>query len=277
MTRFADLHLHTYHSDGTRSPREVVDLARERGLDIIAISDHDNIAAYFEIKKYADERGVTLIPATELSCAYRGVDVHILAYAFDPFNETIEPRLHHFREVRHRRGYEMVERLNSLGYHITAERVDELAGGGAMGRPHVARALVERGYVSSVNEAFERFLGPGKPGYVEKARFQIDDAVKLIHDAGGVLSVAHPSHYPDKEQTVVELLDAGIDAVEVMHPDVPDADRERFTNIAKFRGKFVTGGSDDHGAAKAVETIGTIRVPEGLIEPIVRRTLDTLA
>jgi predicted metal-dependent phosphoesterase TrpH len=274
LTRFADLHLHTYHSDGTRSPREVVDLARERGLDIIAISDHDNIAAYFEIKPYADERGVTLIPATELSCSYHGVDVHILAYAFDPFNETIEPRLRHFREVRQRRGAEMVERLNALGYDISAERVEQLAAGGAMGRPHVARALVERGYVASVNEAFDRFLGPGKPGYVEKARFQVDEAVALIHTAGGVLSIAHPSHYPNKEQTVIDLLDAGIDAVEVFHPDVPDDDRERFTNIAKFRGRFVTGGSDDHGAAKAVETIGTIRVPEALIEPIMKRMSD---
>ena len=271
MTRFADLHLHTYHSDGTRSPREVVDLARDRGLDIIAISDHDNIAAYFEIKSYADERGLTLIPATELSCAYRGVDVHILAYAFDAFDERIEPALRRFREVRHRRGYEIVARLNALGYDISADRVDQLAAGGAMGRPHVARALVERGYVSSVDEAFDRFLVPGKPGYVEKARFSIEEALALIHGAHGLLSIAHPSHYPDKEQTVADLLDAGIDAVEVLHPDVPADDRERFTNIAKFRGRFVTGGSDDHGAAKSVETIGTIRVPETLIGPIVER------
>lgn len=274
MTRFADLHLHTYHSDGTRSPREVVDLARGRGLDIIAISDHDNVAAYFEIKSYADDRGLTLIPAIELSCGYRGVDVHILAYAFDPFDERIEPALRQFRDVRQRRGYEIVSRLNALGYDISAARVDQLAAGGAMGRPHVARALVERGYVASVDEAFDKFLVPGKPGYVEKARFSIEEALALIHGAHGLLSIAHPSHYPDKEQTVVDLLDAGIDAVEVFHPDVPDADRERFANIAKFRGRFVTGGSDDHGAAKTVETLGTIRVPETLIGPIVERLHD---
>jgi len=271
LTRYADLHLHTYHSDGTRSPREVVDLAREHGLDIIAISDHDNVAAYFEIKPYADERGVTLIPATELSCAYEGIDIHILAYAFDAFDERIDATLRRFREVRHSRGYAMVERLNELGYAITAARVDELAGGGAMGRPHVARALVERGYVASVNEAFDKLLGPGKPGYVEKARFQIDEALALIHGAHGVLSIAHPSHYPNKERVVVELLDAGIDGVEVHHPDVPNEDRELFSNLARFRGKFVTGGSDDHGAAKTIETIGTIRVPETLIEPVLRR------
>ena len=253
MTRFADLHLHTYHSDGTRSPREVVDLAREHGLDIIAISDHDNVAVYFEIKPYADERGLTLIPATELSCAYDGTDIHILAYAFDPFDERIDASLRKFREARHRRGYAIVDKLRALG------------------RPHVARALVEKGYATSVSDAFDRLLGTGKPGYVEKARFQIDEALTLIHDSRGLLSIAHPTFYPDNNRVVVELLDAGIDAVEVFHPDVPDGDRDRFRNLARFRGKFVTGGSDDHGAAKDVETIGTIRVPESVIEPILDR------
>jgi len=132
LTRFADLHLHTYHSDGTRSPREVIDLARERGLDIVAISDHDNIAAYFEVKRYADERGVVLIPATELSCGYEGADIHILAYAFNTFDERIDERLRKFREVRQRRGERIVEKLRALGYDISLERVEQLAAGGAM-------------------------------------------------------------------------------------------------------------------------------------------------
>jgi 3',5'-nucleoside bisphosphate phosphatase len=271
LTRFADLHLHTFHSDGTRSPREVIDLARGHGLDIIAISDHDNVAAYFEIKPYADERGITLIPATELSCAHDGVDVHILAYAFDPFDERVDAYLRRFRDTRQRRGIAIVERLRELGMDIDVKRVEQLAAGGAMGRPHVARALVEAGYVSSVNEAFDKFLGTGKPGNVDKARFTIQEALMLIHGAHGLLSIAHPSLYPNADRIVPDLLDAGIDAVEVFHPDVPPADRERFTNIAKFRGRFVTGGSDDHGAAKAVETIGTVRVPESLIGPILER------
>ncbi|HEV7921468.1 MAG TPA: PHP domain-containing protein [Thermoanaerobaculia bacterium] len=269
--RFADLHLHTYHSDGTRSPREVIDVARSHGLDIVAISDHDNLAAYFEIKRYADQHDVTLVPATELSCGYRGVDVHILAYSFDPFDERIDARLRAFREARQRRGQRMVERLRSLGFDITLQRVEELAAGGALGRPHVARALVEKGYADSVADAFDTLLGTGKPGYVEKERFQVDEAVAMIHAAGGVLSVAHPSHYPDKAQLVAEVLDAGVDAVEVFHPDVPEEDRELFTNLARFRGKFTTGGSDDHGSVKTSETLGTIRVPENLIAPILVR------
>lgn len=269
--RVADLHLHTTHSDSTRSPREVVDLARSHGLDTIAISDHDNVAAFFETKLYAEELGLTLVPAAELSCIHKGVDVHILAYAFDPLDERISERLAHFRSVRQRRGQMMVERLHALGYEISLDRVEQLAAGGALGRPHVARALVEQGYAASVSDAFDKLLGAGKPAYVEKARFRIDEAVSLIHDSGGVLSVAHPSLYPNHEEIVADVLDAGVDAIEVFHPDVPTEDRERYRNVARFRGKFVTGGSDDHGSAKAVETIGTIRVPENLIEPILER------
>jgi predicted metal-dependent phosphoesterase TrpH len=271
LTRFADLHTHTYHSDGTRSPREVIDVAHEHGLSILAISDHDNIAAYFEAKRYADEKQMTLVPATELSCAYDGVDVHILAYAFNTFDERIDERLRAFREVRHQRGYEMVEKLRKLGCDITAARVEELAGGGAMGRPHVARAMVEKGCVASISEAFDKYIGSGKPAYVEKARFAIEEAVALIHDAGGVLSIAHPTLYRDHERIVPEILDAGVDAIEVFHPQVDEENRERYRNLARFRGKFVTGGSDDHGAAKETETLGTIRVPEALIGPILER------
>ena len=269
--RFADLHLHTHHSDGTRTPREVIELAQHHGLGIVAISDHDSIAAFFEIKPYADALDVALVPATEPSCGYEGTDIHILAYAFNPLDERIEESLRRFREVRHRRGYEIVDKLRALGCDISPERVEELAAGGAMGRPHVARALVERGYVDSIGEAFDRFLGSGKPACVEKARFSIEQAVELIHSAGGLLSIAHPVHYPDHERVVLELLDAGVDAIEVFHPDVDEESSERYRTLARFRGKFVTGGSDDHGKAKAVETIGTVLVPESLIGPILDR------
>lgn len=269
--RYADLHTHTYHSDGTRSPREVVDVALSHGIDILAISDHDNVAAYFEVKSYADSKGVTLIPAMELSCGYSGVDVHVLAYAFDATDERIERRLRSFRETRHRRGYAIVEKLRALGCTIDPERVDQLAAGGAMGRPHVARALVEAGYVDSVSEAFDKYLGTGKPGYVDKERFQIAEAVELIRSAGGITSIAHPSLYRDHQTIVPKLLDAGIDAIEVLHPDVGDLDRDRYTNLARFRGRLTTGGSDDHGTVKKVETLGTVRVAESAIGPILDR------
>jgi len=269
--RFADLHTHTYHSDGTRSPAEVVDVALANGIEILAISDHDNLAAYFEIKTYADSKGVTLIPATELSCAYEGVDIHILAYAFDAHDERVKTKLRRFRDARQTRGRRIVERLRALNFNISSDRVEQLAAGGAVGRPHVARALVEAGYVGSVSEAFDKLLRPGKPGYVEKDRFAIDEAVALMRATGGVTSIAHPTLYRNHQSLVPQLLDAGIDAVEVLHPDVDALNRERYTNLARFRGKFTTGGSDDHGAVKAKETLGTVKVPEKMIGPILER------
>lgn len=269
--RYADLHTHTYHSDGTRSPREVIDVAKSHGIEIVAISDHDNLAAYFEIKAYAGEQGVLLIPAVELSCAFEGIDVHVLAYAFDPTDEGVDGSLRRFREARERRGRAMVDRLQSAGYGISAERVEELAAGGAVGRPHVARALVEKGYATSVAHAFDTLIGTGKPGYVEKERFRIGDAISMIRSAGGVTSVAHPSVYPNHAQLIPKVLDSGVDAVEAIHPDVPQADREMYSNLARFHGKFVTGGSDDHGSVKTNETLGTVRIPESAIAPILER------
>ena len=249
----------------------MIDVARAHGITIVSISDHDNLAAFFEVKRYADSVDVTLIPGVELSCEYKGVDVHVLAYAFDPTDDAIDSRLRQFREGRATRGRRMVEKLTSLGYTIAPNRVDELAAGGSVGRPHVARALVERGYVKSVDEAFKTLLRPGMPGYVEKDRFAIAEAISLIRAAGGVTSIAHPTLYPNGDAIVPELLDAGIDGVEVMHPDVNEAARERFSNIARFRGKMLTGGSDDHGTVKKTETLGTIKVPDNLIGPILER------
>jgi predicted metal-dependent phosphoesterase TrpH len=223
------------------------------------------------VKQHADAVGVTLIPAVELSCLYEGVDVHILAYAFDPLDSAIEERLHRFRDARATRGRRMVDKLRALGFDITSERVEQLAAGGAIGRPHVARALVEGGYVASVAEAFDMLIGTGKPGYVDKDRFAIGEAVSLIRSAHGLTSIAHPTLYPDHARIVPQLLDAGIDGVEVFHPDVDAAESVTYSNVARFRGKMLTGGSDDHGTVKAAETLGTIRVPESLIGPILER------
>jgi len=269
--RYADLHLHTYHSDGTRAPREVIDLATKLDLGIIAISDHDNLAAYHEVKDYAAEKKVLLIPASELSAGYSGIDVHVLAYAFDPDDEALNARLGRFRVSRQNRGRAMVEKLQALGYPISLERVEELCAGGAMGRPHVARALVEQKVCVDIDDAFTRFLRSGRPAYVDKERFAIEDVVRLVHAAGGLTSVAHPTLYPRHQTVVREILQLGIDAVEVFHPDVDPGSRLAYEKMAREEGKFVTGGSDDHGTVKKVETIGSIRVPESLIEPILER------
>lgn len=269
--RYADLHTHTAHSDGTRSAQEVIDVALGHGIDIVAISDHDNLAAYFEIKSYADDKGVTLIPAAELSAEHQGVDIHVLAYAVDPLDERLNDRLTKFREHRLTRGHRMCERLIAAGYPISTERVLELCAGGAMGRPHVARALIEAGHVSSMKEAFEQLLRPGRPGYVPKPRFSIREVVDLVHAAGGLTSVAHPSLYPNHRMLVAEVLDLGVDGIEVFHPEVDPESRRFYVALAAERGLMITGGSDDHGTAKVKETLGTVKIEEKHARPILDR------
>lgn len=268
--RFADLHLHTVHSDGIRSPREVIDLGVEHRLDILAISDHDNVAAYAEVVDYAAERSILLIAATELSAEYRGIDIHLLAYAFSIGNAELQRALEQFRESRQRRGITMVEKLRSLGYDIEMRRVEELRGDGALGRPHVARALVEIGAAESIDDAFDRLLTPGRPGFVPKPRFSIDEAIRLVHSAGGLLSLAHPSLYPGHRTIVQELMEMGIDAIEVLHPKVGNDDLLFYEALARHHGRFVTGGSDDHGYDDR-QSIGTVRLSEERIGPILER------
>lgn len=270
MSGFADLHLHTFHSDGVRSPAEVVRLAGEHSLSVIAISDHDSLAAFPEAEPLAREAGILLIPAVELSITWEGIDVHLLAYAFDPEDAALAETLARCRATREERGQTMAGRLREIGLPIDLERLREICGGGSVGRPHVARCLVEIGAVASIDEAFERYLSPGRPGWVEKERIELDEAIALVRDAGGMTSIAHPTLYPDAERIVREMIPHGVDAIEVLHPDVPPGEAERFRRIAAEHGILTTGGSDDHGF-DGRDTIGSVPVPLELIEPIVDR------
>jgi predicted metal-dependent phosphoesterase TrpH len=164
----------------------------------------------------------------------------------------------------------MAERLRSIGVGIDLDRLREICGGGAVGRPHVARCLIEIGAVATIDEAFERYLSPGCPGWVEKEKLTLEEAVALVRDAGGVTSIAHPTLYPGAEALVRAMLPLGVDAIEVLHPDVPAAEAEQFAMIAAEHGVMTTGGSDDHGFEDR-QTIGSVRVPRAMIEPIVAR------
>lgn len=270
MERTADLHTHTRHSDGLYEPRELVDRAVAAGISILCIADHDNLTASRETAEYARSCGVVLVPGTELSCQHDGVDVHVLAYGVDVDDPALEARLASFRKTRDTRGEQMVERLHELGCPVSIDRVRELAGGGALGRPHVARALVETGAVDSLDEAFRKYLGSGRPAFIDKQRFRIDEVVELVRKAGGITSVAHPSVYRDHRRIVNELIAAGIDGIETRHPDVDEPQRDHYEKLARERGLFTTGGSDDHGNG-GPKTIGNVRVPESAIAPLLER------
>ena len=260
MAAFADLHLHTHHSDGVRTPGEVVSLAKERGLAAIAITDHDNLAAFAEAEPLAREAGIELVPGVELSIEWEGVDIHLLAYAFDPEDAALCSKLQLCRDTRAMRGEMMVGKLDAMGVPISLERVRELCGNGAMGRPHVARCLLENGVVASIDEAFDRFLSPGMPGWVEKERISLSEAIEIVRAAGGLTSIAHPALYPDGERLVRAMLPLGVDGIEVLHPNHDQEASRRFAAIADEHRVMRTGGSDDHGFADR-RTLGSVRVP----------------
>lgn len=268
--RTGDFHLHTTHSDGVRSSREVIDLAIKHALHVIAISDHDNIGAYFEVRDYAAQHDVVLLPAVELSTDVDGEDVHLLAYGFDASADELHAKLEEFRKRRLSRGALMVDRLIELGYKITHKRVDELRGNASLGRPHIARALVESGASSSIENAFDELLSPGKPGYVNTPRISAPDAIALVHRIGGMISIAHPTLCSDPAKIIDTLRNAGLDAIEAFHPDVPEEERDRLLAYAAEHRMLITGGSDDHGFEGAV-TIGTMRLPEPYLTPFLDR------
>lgn len=268
--RSGDFHLHTTHSDGVRSSREVIDLAIKHGLHTIAISDHDNIGAYLEVHDYAAQHDVTLIPAVELSTDFEGEDIHLLAYGFDPSADELHAQLEELRRRRLNRGASMVDRLIQLGYAITHKRVKEIRGNASLGRPHIARALVEGGAVDSIEQAFDDLLSPGKPGYVDTPRMPATDAIALTHRLGGIVSIAHPSLCSKPMHVINSLCSAGLDAIEAFHPDVSQEDRDRFITFARENEMLITGGSDDHGFEGSV-TIGTSRLPEPYLSAFLQR------
>jgi predicted metal-dependent phosphoesterase TrpH len=266
----ADLHLHTKHSDGVRTSFEVLDLAASFGISLVALSDHDNVAAYFEAKEYAASKGIRLVPAVELSTDFRGQDVHILAYDFDPESEAITAKLDEFRHRRESRGERIVERLSELGHPISLDRVTELCGGGSLGRPHIARALVECGSVRSIDEAFDTLLCPGMPGYVDTPRIPAREAIELVREADGFTSVAHATLYDDHQALVDELIEAGLDGIEVFHPDIDEDNARYYRRLAVAKGLVITGGSDDHGFEEA-RHLGRVMLPEPHVEKLVAR------
>ncbi len=241
----ADLHLHTTASDGQLRPEELIELARKHHLNTIAITDHDTTDGLFEAQQSAKGSPV-VVTGIELSAEENEVDVHMLGYYVQPDDKDFQAALIRFRNDRLSRGQGMVEKLAALGKPIRWERVLELADGGSVGRPHVARALVEAGHVESVNAAFDLYLHHGGPAYVSRKRMSPEEAVALIHAAGGVAVMAHPGLVPDYLAILERLIPAGLDGIEYNHPRNPATVKENVRGLAIKHGLILTGGSDFH-------------------------------
>jgi predicted metal-dependent phosphoesterase TrpH len=251
MTRI-DLHTHSTHSDGTLGPDELVRLAAERDLDVVALTDHDTTDGLPEALATGLEVGVEVVPGVEFSSEYLGTSVHILCYWMRVEDPALQLELGRLRQDRYRRGELMVEKLRALGVPIAFERVREIAGDATIVRPHVAQAMVEAGIVETEKEAFERYIGDGGAAHVAKHALDPIDAVALIEGAGGVCVLAHPGMWGDQSSVPNELIErmaaAGMRGVEVDHPDHTPDDRVRYRALADRLGLIATGGSDCHGS-----------------------------
>ena len=278
-----DLHTHSTASDGTDTPAELVRHAKAAGLDVVALTDHDTAAGWDEAAA-ALPAGLTLVPGTEFSCAWFGADgarigLHLLGYLYDPDDADLRSERRRLRESRRGRGEAIVNNLRADGIPITWERVSELAGDGAVGRPHIGQALVEAGVVGSVDEAFADLLSSRSKYYVRKADIDVFVALRLINSAGGVTAFAHP--LARRRGTVVgddvvaEMAAAGLDGIEVDHPDHSLADRAHLSGMAADLGLIPLGSSDYHGRNKAVRLGACTTSPEAYAALLARNTASS--
>ncbi|MBL9172804.1 MAG: PHP domain-containing protein [Verrucomicrobiales bacterium] len=256
----ADLHLHTFFSDGTYSPEELAGHAAAQALSAVALTDHDSVEGCPRMAAACAARGIEFIPGAELTAELNGREFHILGYWMDVRSPLLQERLTGFQAARRQRIVEMVERLNRRGVALRAEQVFELSNCSAPGRPHVARALVAAGCCSSYDDAFDRYLKKGRPGWVPKAAMPAAPTIELIHAAGGVAVLAHPGLYRADEM-IPTLAAAGLDGLECWHTRHSVTSSESYARVAERLGLVPTGGSDCHGMAKGEPLIGRIRLP----------------
>ncbi len=243
-----DLHMHTFHSDGYYSPEKLIEKAKNQGIKILSITDHDSVNGFSEATQYAEKFGIEVIPGVEISTDIRDTEVHILGYFVDPNNKDLEHYLNFFREERHKRAIRMVNKLNILGLDITIDDVLVFAKDSALGRPHIAQALLAKGQVKSFFEAFYKYIGNHAPAYERKVHLSPQSAFKIINDAGGLSFIAHPGNMP--EILIKELIDAGVDGIEVIHPSHSPEQVKFYRGIVIEYFLLESGGSDFHGGKR---------------------------
>jgi predicted metal-dependent phosphoesterase TrpH len=275
-----DLHLHTTYSDGSHPPAEVLQMARAANVTALAITDHDTVDGITDAIEAGGALGIEVIPGIELSAREpqrsQDTELHILGYFLDWQSLDLHAALAHLRTTRHTRNPQMVAKLNELGIDITYDDVLALAGNGAVGRPHIARVLMERGYVRSAKEAFDRYLAAGAAAYVPRELPAPAEAIALIRAAGGVPVLAHPSWLERSDQGIFKTCESlkaeGLMGIEVHYSTHKPEQTAQYLDTATRLELLITGGSDFHGVTKPDIEVGvgrgSLRVPEKLLEPL---------
>ena len=258
--RLIDLHMHTTHSDGSYTPRDLIRYAKKKGLDCISVTDHDTMSSFEECSDEAKKQGIELVPGIEISAQFEPGTLHILGYFLDRNHPGLRTTLEEIQKARRERNPEIVKKLNELGIPVTYEEVQAESGGKQIGRPHFAKVLLKKGAVSSLEEAFDRFLGKGKPAYFDKRRLGSAESIRSIRAAGGVAVIAHPKQMKlDEEDLAKELerlVDEGLGGLEVYNSCQNREEAALYKRLAKRFNLFVTGGSDFHGANKPDVDLG---------------------
>lgn len=268
-----DLHLHTTHSDGSCTPTEVIERAQQAGVTVLAITDHDIMTGVPEAIAAGQNHGIEVIPGLEISSSFGESELHILGYFLDWRDDELNRRLMTLRESRHRRNPQIVERLQGLGIEITYDEIRSLAGTDAVGRPHIARALMNKGVVSSAKEAFDRFLADGKPAYVPRELPSPAEAIQWIKAGHGLAVLAHPTWVRVIDRPLSDMVrslkDQGLDGVEVYYSTHNPRQTRDYLSLTQQLGLLATGGSDFHGLTKPDIEVGigkgTLHVASSLL------------
>ena len=268
-----DLHIHSTASDGRHSPQEIVRKAAGLGLEVIALADHDSVDGIAPALEEARKLNrLQFIPAVEVSTDVPSGEVHILGYFIDYTSEELAAALEQFRYSREGRAQGMVAKLAELGIHISWERVREIAGDGAIGRPHIAQAMLEKGHIGSIKEAFDKYIARDGPAYVERDKMTPEEAVRLILRNRGLPVMAHPSTAPEPEAMIVELKAAGMVGIEAYYNNYMNEEIGNLIALAKDHGLIITGGSDYHGLDESNETLmGGVEVPMEAVNRLIAR------
>jgi len=256
----ADLHCHTLFSDGTMSPEELLVHAKEIGLSAIAITDHDTIVAYAQAIPIAKQLGILLGSGAEFSCMFQKMSVHILGYDFDLKSPSIADLCVRHERRRYLRNKAILDNLSRLGMVISEEELASV-GGKSVGRPHIAKVMVEKGYVGSFKEAFNQYIGDGKPCYDPGEGISVQETIEIIHQAKGKAFIAHP-HLLEHSRKIKELLKYPFDGIECYYAKFPIEQAIRWLNIAKEKGWLISGGSDFHGSVKDYIQLGCSWIDE---------------
>jgi len=267
MKKFVDLHVHTFHSDSTFTPEQVIDVAHKKGLSAIAITDHDSVDGIDPSIASADKYRIEVIAGVELTAEEDSLEIHMLGYFIDWKAEWFEKKLAKLRQARLERIYAMVEKLKKMGVDIDPKKVFTLSGPGAVGRLHLATVLYNEGVISSISEAFRKYIGEKAPCYVKKYKLTPKEAIDMILKLGGVPVLAHP-HILGRDDLIPRFIKDGLRGIEVYHTEHSRNMASHYEDFAIRHNLLMTGGSDCHGMGKGRVLLGKVKVPYSLVEAL---------